>query len=102
MQCQATCASASHLWRQTAHSIQDSMMLNLCSWLWPSVQPGGQSQSSAHSFGQYPPVAFALRMPASQARTEYAESRIQLLGCWYTPSKAALEPMPQAARSQAA
>eukprot|EP00971_Amphidinium_carterae_P201230 3993362-Amphidinium_carterae.1 len=31
------------------------------------------------------------------SRTEYAESRIQLLGCWYTPSKAALEPMPQAA-----
>eukprot|EP00971_Amphidinium_carterae_P040976 804891-Amphidinium_carterae.1 len=29
------------------------------------------------------------------------ESRIQLLGCWYTPSKAALDPMPHAARSQA-
>eukprot|EP00971_Amphidinium_carterae_P127217 2521046-Amphidinium_carterae.1 len=29
------------------------------------------------------------------------ESRIQLLGCWYTPSKAAFDPMPQEARSQA-
>eukprot|EP00971_Amphidinium_carterae_P056256 1110254-Amphidinium_carterae.1 len=46
-------------------------------------QPGGQSQSSAHSLGQYPPLALALRMPASQASTEYAESSIQLLGCWY-------------------
>eukprot|EP00971_Amphidinium_carterae_P300665 5974105-Amphidinium_carterae.1 len=72
-------------------------MLNLRSWLWPTVLPRGQSQSSAQSFGQYPPLAVALRMPASQASTAYAESRIQLLGCWYTPSKAALEPMPQAA-----
>eukprot|EP00971_Amphidinium_carterae_P169246 3352926-Amphidinium_carterae.1 len=29
------------------------------------------------------------------------ESRIQLLGCWYTPSKAAFDPMPHDATSQA-
>eukprot|EP00971_Amphidinium_carterae_P108716 2152472-Amphidinium_carterae.1 len=28
--------------------------------------------------------------PASQVSTAKMESRIQLLGCWYTPSKAAL------------
>eukprot|EP00971_Amphidinium_carterae_P078610 1555241-Amphidinium_carterae.1 len=32
-------------------------------------------------------------MPASQARMAKMVSRIQPLGCWYTPSNAALDPM---------
>eukprot|EP00971_Amphidinium_carterae_P252436 5011628-Amphidinium_carterae.1 len=63
------------------------MRLNRCSNSTP-VQPSGQSHISALSTGQYPPSSEASSSPASQARTEIAESRIHTLGYLNSPLKA--------------